>query len=89
MISLKIDPGWQVIPKLRETVEGEGEITKFGANFLEATAVAAVELVENALKYAAGGDDSKSIEFLLEIRGDELIVKVSNRSNSKKSSLHG
>lgn len=87
-LSLKISPGWRLISKLRQAILSAKDMVPFGPEFTDATAIAAVELLENAVKHAEGSTNSDSIEVSLETIEGEMVVTVSSNSSSEEDLEH-
>lgn len=78
--SLKIEPEWNIIKKIKEFINTEPEIVSRGEDFREATLLTAIELVENALKYS-DGEPPQSVHFAFEINGGTVEIVVRNATS--------
>lgn len=78
--SLKIEPEWNIIKKIKEFINNEPDILSRGEDFREATLLTAIELVENALKYS-DGEPPQSVHFEFEIKAGVVEIVVRNASS--------
>jgi len=78
--SISIEPEWNVIKKIRDAIDSDDLIAKQNSDFIEATRLVSIELVENALKYSDSQKGSKPVRFSFHINvtDKECIVKVTN-----------
>lgn len=76
---LEIEPEWNIIKKIREAIESDEVIQRQGKDFLEAARIAAIELVENALKYSdPASADPVQFSFLVDFTDTDCVIKVTN-----------
>lgn len=75
--TLKIEPEWNIIKKIKEFINTEPRIVAQGEDFREATLLTAIELVENGLKYSEG-EPPQSVTFSFEIIGEIVTIEVHN-----------
>ena len=83
---LTIEPEWNIISKIRQASEKAEELSGQNRDFMEATRLTAIELVENALKYsdAGGGDRPVSFDFELNNQNDHITITVTNPCTDQK-----
>ena len=77
-----IEPEWNVLKNIKEAVEADSNILEQGADFLDATRMAALELVENALKYS---DRVHPIEISINVDNGECVIQTININTSETS----
>jgi hypothetical protein len=78
-ITLRIDPEWNIIKKILTRLDSDTTLQKLGKDFIEATKITAIELVENALKYADSGPNEKQpILFSFKKSDDHVTIRVTN-----------
>jgi len=83
-IILTIDPEWNIIKKIITRLEKDPSLVEQGRDFLEATKITAIELVENALKYAdPGPDDKQPILFSFKNSKSNALIRVTNFCSNK------
>ncbi|MEQ9366545.1 MAG: hypothetical protein RIF32_20055 [Leptospirales bacterium] len=79
--TLKIEPEWNIIKKIKEFINAEPAIVDRGEDFREATLLTAIELVENGLKYSEG-EPPQSVTFQFEIIDDVVTIEVQNSTTN-------
>ena len=77
--SYKIEPEWNILKNIKESIENDPAITSRGPDFLDATRMTALELTENALKYS---DRSHPVEISLDLSGKECVIRITNNCNN-------
>lgn len=79
--SLKIEPEWNVIKKIKESLLTDEVLRVQSKDFIEQTTVTAIELLENALKYTES-DSGLPVEFAFESRDGTCVFRVKNYSKN-------
>ncbi|MCR9142508.1 MAG: hypothetical protein NXI24_09670 [bacterium] len=79
--TLKIEPEWNIIKKIKEFINSEPRILAQGEDYREATLLTAIELVENGLKYSEG-EPPQSVTFQFEIIDDVVTIEVHNSTTN-------
>jgi hypothetical protein len=78
-IMLKIDPEWNIIKKISNILDSDPVMIEQGRDFLEATKITAIELVENAFKYADPNPNEKHpIIFSFKEYKGVIYIRVTN-----------
>ncbi len=80
--TLKIEPEWNIIKKIKEFINSEPRIISQGEDFREATLLTAIELVENGLKYS-DGEPPQSVTFSFEIQDGVVQIEVHNSTTDQ------
>lgn len=80
---LKIDPEWNVIKQIKEHINADPTLKEQGQDFREATLLAAIELIENALKYS-DHEEGQSVEFDLSMDDGYCEIRVTNRVRNEE-----
>lgn len=80
---LEIEPEWNMIKKIKEHIRSDAYITTKGRDFEDAVLLTAIELVENALKYSDGEEETP---VLFELLIDENNCRIQVTNTCKKQS---
>lgn len=79
--AMEIEPEWNVIKKIKESINQDPRIIELGTDFRDAALLTAIELVENALKYSEGESDLP-VSISLELDDILCEIKVTNICNN-------
>ncbi|MCB1318858.1 MAG: hypothetical protein KDK34_01320 [Leptospiraceae bacterium] len=82
--SLEIDPEWNVIKKIKQSINSDPEVQGYGNDFREATLLTAIELVENALKYSDSNGQELPVKFSFELKDGVCRIQVNNQVRNAK-----
>lgn len=78
-----VNPTWSIISNIRKKISELMELKKINdQGLLDATAMVASELMENAVKYGEGTTDEAMIEFEITVESHKINISVSNYVNS-------
>ena len=77
-LELHIAPLWETIHEIRDKMAVDERIRKHGEELVQATAMVASELLENAIKYGYNSPDGEGVRFTLDITDKEVVVSVLN-----------
>lgn len=80
--SLKIEPEWNVIKRIKEMILKDEAVAAYGKDFQEQALLAAIELVENGLKYS-DGPQAFPVDFRFEMSKEQCLIEVRNRTSSE------
>lgn len=81
--TLKIEPEWNIIKKIKEFINSDPQIRAQGDDFREATLLTAIELVENGLKYSEG-EPPAPITFNFDVIDNAVTIEVRNSTTNEK-----
>lgn len=79
--SLKIEPEWNVIKRIKESIAADDSLKSQSKDFLEQTTLTAIELLENALKYS-DMESGQPVEFVFEVNGGVCRFRVKSYSRN-------
>jgi len=82
--TIKIEPEWNIIKTIKKAIANDPIMLKQGRDFLEATTMTAIELVENALKYS-DFEASRPVEFLFDANLGRCHISVINGCRKQES----
>jgi len=82
---IHIEPEWNVIKQIKERISSDSELEGAGQDFREAALLAAIELVENGLKYSDDGEQELPVEFSLDTGDGVCEISVTNFSSNDKN----
>jgi len=76
--SIHIQPQWNVIKSVKDAIDEDEDIIRNGPDFIDATKIASIELVENALKYSDPEENEQPIIFDLKNSDGHIVIRVTN-----------
>jgi hypothetical protein len=79
--SLKIEPEWNVIKRIKESIAADESLKAQSKDFLEQTTLTAIELLENALKYT-DVESGQPVEFIFEVQDGLCRFRVKSYSRN-------
>ncbi|HNJ05917.1 MAG TPA: hypothetical protein PLB73_16770, partial [Leptospiraceae bacterium] len=77
-------PEWNVIKKIKESLQTDPALKGLSKDFLEQTTVTAIELLENALKYT-DSDSGRPVEFSFDSQAGYCAFRVKNYSKNAQN----
>ncbi len=81
---LRIDPEWNIIQKIKELINADEVLAARGRDYREAALLAAIELVENSLKYS-DGEKPQPVEFSFETENGVCEIRVKNTAHNAEN----
>ncbi|MBL8019845.1 MAG: hypothetical protein JNM27_09285 [Leptospirales bacterium] len=79
--SLVIEPEWNVIKRIKESIQNDASLRAQSKDFLEQTTLTAIELLENALKYS-DSDSGKPVQFAFDVQDNVCRFSVTSYSKN-------